>query len=97
MMTSAIARCLEDILNKQIPNLFNMSFKTNISLEKAIDKWGSIVNTASAFTGPLVEGLADGFKAHEKVDKAIQLFQSNIVATREANAKIYSEFAKQVS
>ncbi len=97
MMTSAIAACLEDILNKQIPILFDLAFKKKVSLEVATDMWTPIVNTASAFTEPLVEGLADGFKAHETVGGAIKKFQSLIVATREANATIYAEFAKKVS
>ncbi len=97
MMTSAIAACLEDILNKRITNKFGLAFKRNTSLEVATDMWTPIVNAASAFTEPLVEGLADGFKAHETVDVAIKKFQSLMVATREANDKIYSQFAKQVT
>jgi hypothetical protein len=97
MMTSAIAACLEDILQKLIPNPFNLTFKGNISLEDAINGWTPIVNAASAFPEPLVEGLADGFKAEEKVKGAIKEFQSRIYATKDANATIYAEFAKQVS
>lgn len=97
MMTSAIAACLEDILNRRIPNLFDLTFQKNISLEAAINMWTPIVNTASAFPEPLVEGLADGFKALEKVKGAIKEFQSRIYATKDANATIYAEFAKQVS
>ena len=97
MMTSAIAACLEDILNKQIPNKFDLAFKENVSLEAAIDMWTPIVNTASAFPEPLVEGLADGFKAHETVGGAIKKFQGLIHATKDVNATIYAEFIKQVS
>jgi hypothetical protein len=97
MMTSAIARCLEDILNKQIPNRSNLAFKENVSLQGAVNIWTPIVNTASAFTEPLVEGLADGFKAHDTVNGAIRQFQSLMKATIEANPQIFSEFAKQVS
>jgi len=97
MMTSAIAACLEDIFNKRIPNLFDLAFRENISLEVAADMWTSIVNAASAFPEPLVEGLADGFKAHETVGGAIKKFQSLIHATKDSNATIYAEFAKQVS
>jgi hypothetical protein len=96
MMTSAIAACLEDILNRRIPILFDLTFKKNISRETATDIWTSIVNTASAFTEPLIEGLSDGFKAHETVSGAIKKFQSLIHATKDANSKIYSEFAKHV-
>jgi len=97
MMTSAIASCLEDILNKQIPSRFNLAFKENISLQSAISTWAPIVNTASAFTEPLVEGLADGFKAHETVDKAIKQFQSHMRATVEANPQIFLEFRKHAN
>ncbi len=96
MMTSAIAACLEDILDKQIPNKFNLAFKKNVSLEAAVDMWTPIVNASSAFPEPLVNGLADGFKAHETVGRAIKEFQSFIHATKDTNAKIYSDFAKHV-
>jgi hypothetical protein len=96
MMTSAIATCLEDILQKLIPNPFDLNFKGNISLEDAVSKWNPIVNAASAFPEPLVEGLADGFKAQETVNGAIKKFQGLIFATKDANAAIYAEFVKQV-
>jgi hypothetical protein len=97
MMTSAIAGCLEDILNKQIPDKLNPAFKKNIPLEAAIELWAPIVDIASAFTEPLVTGLADGFKAHDTVNKAISLFQSFMKATIEANPQIFSEFKKHVN
>ena len=97
LMTSAIARCLEILLTKQIPNSFSMAFKSNLSPDEAANRWSSIVETASAFTTPLVEGLSDGFRTRETVDKAIQTFQSLIDATKEANATIYSRFAEQVN
>ena len=97
LMASAIARCLEIFLSKQIPNSFNMAFKSNLSPEEAASKWSPIVEVASSFTDPLVEGLADGFKTRETVNKAVQYFQSLIAATRKANDKVYSEFAKHVN
>lgn len=97
LMASAIARCLEIFLNKPISNLFSVAFRSSLSPEKATKRWSSIVEPASVFTAPLVEGLSDGFKTRETVDKAIQTFQSLIAATKQANAKIYSEFAKQVN
>ena len=97
MMTSAIASCLEDILNIQIPNKFAPCFKKNLSLEAAIKMWHPIVNIASAFTEPLSNGLADGFKAHEKVKKAIGDFRSLIKATIVGSPKVFSDFQKHVN
>lgn len=97
MMTSAIAGCLEDILNKQIPNRYNLSFSKNVSLEDAIKYWIPIVNISSAFTDPLVAGLADGFKAHETVNKAINQFQGLMKAIKEVNPEVFVEFRKHVN
>ncbi|MFC2020366.1 AIPR family protein [Chloroflexota bacterium] len=96
LMTAAIARSLEIILNKQIPNLFNLTFNSNLSPEEASNKWSSIVETASAFNAALLEGLSDGFKTTEIVDRAIQTFQSSIAGTKEVNSPIYLKFAEQV-
>ena len=70
-MSSAVARCLEIILNKPIPNYFNLTFKKNLSPDTAITQWSSIIEAASGFTSPLAEGLADGFRTREKVEQAI--------------------------
>lgn len=97
LMTSAIARCLEIFLNKPIPNLFRMSFGSNLSPEEAISRWSSIVEVSSSFAAPLMKGLADGFKTRETVQGATMTFQNYIDSTKQANATIYSEFAKQVN
>ncbi len=96
MMASAISKCMEIILNKPIPNLFMLVYKNNMTLDKAIQHWNSIVESASGFTSPLAQGLADGFKTEEKVKEAIETFQSWVVSTRQANNVIYSKFAERV-
>lgn len=97
LITSAIAKCLEVILNKPIPNLFVLSFKGNLSLDEATEKWVPIVTAASAFCNSLKDGLADGFKTPEKVDEAMSAFEAMILATKDANNTIYSDFAGQVN
>jgi hypothetical protein len=97
LLASAIARCLETFLNKQIPNMFSLSFIGNYPLEEAISRWSDIVDIASSFTEPLEEGLSDGFKTREKVDGAVKTFQSLIAATKAVNATIYAKFAERVS
>jgi len=97
LMSSAVARCLEIILNKPIPNYFNLVFKSNLSPDIAITQWSSIIEAASGFTAPLAEGLADGFRTRGKVEGAIKIFQSLLVSTRETNKEIYLRFAEQVN
>jgi len=97
LMTSAISKSLETLLNKPIPNLFSKAFKSNLSPEQAIKKWAPIVEIASAFTESLVGGLADGFKTHETVYGAIGSFQNLIASVKQANAEIFAKFAAQVN
>lgn len=96
LMASAIARCLELILNVPIPNSFRIAFKSNLSPEGAVNRWSSIVEAVSVFTAPLIEGLSDGFKTREIVEKAIQTFQSLVASTKQANITIYSGFSEDV-
>lgn len=97
LLASAIARCLEILLGRPIPNRFRLHFKDNPSIEEACSRWSAIMEAASAFTGYLLPGLSDGFKTRETVDQAVNAFQSLIASTRQANTKIYDEFAAQVT
>jgi len=96
-MTSAIASCLEIFLDKQIPNAFKISFKEYLPPAEASNKWASLVDITSSFTGPLADALADGIKNRASVDIAIGKFQSFIESIKEANKIIYSDFAEQVN
>ena len=96
LVASAIARCLEILLDVSIPNSFRIAFKSNLSPEGAMHAWFSIVEAVTAFTAPLIEGLSDGFKTRETVDEAIQAFQSLVASTKQANVTIYSRFAEDV-
>lgn len=97
MIASAIARSLEIILKKPIPNKFSLEFKANLSPKIASEKWRPIVEIASSFTSPLIAGLSDGFRTRKKVDEAIETFQSLIDSTKEANASIFDSFAGEVN
>jgi len=96
LLSSAVSRCLEIVLNKPIPDLFKLEFRSNLNPSEAITHWNSIVEAASAFTAPLASGLADGFKARDKVEQAIITFRSLIESTKQGNAVIYKHFSDQM-
>lgn len=97
LMTSAISSCLEIFLNKRIPNLFSVTFKSNLPLEEAASKWLPIVKIASAFTSKLEGGLSDGFRTRESMDVAVGTFRELMYSTKEANTSIYSVFSNEVN
>ncbi|MBN1367963.1 MAG: AIPR family protein [Dehalococcoidales bacterium] len=97
MVTTAISSSLEAIIDKPIPNLFDIIYKNNISLDEATNNWVPIVKIASSFAADLSIGLADGFRADEPVRKALSEFQQKMAAIRDANAEIFSAFAALVN
>jgi len=96
LLTSAISRSLEIFLNQPTPNLFSISFKENISMEKGMEIWAPIVEISSSFTSHLLTGMSDGLKNRTNVESAIKTFQGLISSTKDANSKIYSTLAKEV-
>ncbi len=97
MMASAIARCLEIFLDRQIPNYFRISFKDdNITPNEGIEIWKPIVEIASSFSQTLMNGLSDGFRNKEAVKNAIQTFQSLISSTKQVNKQVFSDFAQKI-
>ena len=96
MMSSAISKSLEIFLDRQIPNYFRISFKDNLTPNDGIEIWKPIVEIASSFSQPLMDGLSDGFRNKEAVKSAIQLFQSLISSTKQVNKEIFNSFAQKI-
>lgn len=96
MMEAAIASSLEIILNKRIPNIFSLVFKKNLSPDEGAIKFEPIVNIASSFSSPLLNGLSDGFKNEKSVNEALDTFRSLINSIKDANSKIFSTFADEI-
>jgi hypothetical protein len=97
MMASAIAKCFEIFLDKQIPNYFRLTFYENLDINQAIELWNPLVEISSSFSQPLMEGLSDGFRNKNAVNGAIQTFQSLISSTKQVNRQIYNNFENKVS
>ncbi len=97
LFTSAMASCLEAFLSKPIPNLFKIIYKRKISLDEALSIWQPLIDTGISFAAHLKEGLSDGLKNSENINKAMALFRSLIGSTKVANAKVYADFANNVA
>ena len=97
LLTSAIASSVEIFIDKPTPNLFKIVFANKITLEKAISIWQPIVNVGCAFSAQLKEGLSDGLKNSEKINKAIETFRSLVESTKGANAEVFKRFSEHIS
>jgi len=96
LLTAAISGCLETVLLRSIPNLFRLSFGESISPKEAQAIWDDIVETVTPFCMQLQGALTDGLKSKERVNEAIQRFQSLVLATVEVNRDRYKAFASKI-
>ncbi len=96
LFTSAITSSIETILNRQIPDLFSLSFKDDVSPDGGMRYWNQIIEAMGPFSIHLTDGISDGLKNKTKVDQALTLFQSFIASTKESNKEIYSLFTRKL-
>lgn len=97
LMVAAIAKCMEILVARPIPNPFNLSFKFNLSPDEAASKWTKIIETTAPFVNQLEDGVSDGFRNRPMVDISIQKFQSMVASSKAANSEPYDRFAVDIS
>ena len=95
LFISASSSVLEEILDKPIPNMFALSFKTK-KFDDAIELWKPIVKVLSSFSSTLKNGLSDGIKNQEKINEALSAFSQLVSATKIGNNVIFKSFSDKV-
>lgn len=93
---TAIAACLEILLDRQIPNLFQLSFG-HVSLANAKLIWREVLTPVIALISQLVPAVENGIKGQSGTSPTISTFRSLVDATKIANAGIYEQFRKKVA
>jgi hypothetical protein len=93
---SAIASCIESIINKSVSNLFRLSFTTIDNLSDASANWQKIIDITIPFSNALVEPTEKSLKITADNESAIKQFRSLVEATLSANKAIYEDFAEKV-
>ena len=96
LLITAIADCIENLLNRRVPNKFALEFCNNVSLDEAKNIWRPIINIGISFASQLKEGLQDGIKNQQRIDAARTTFVSLMSAVRGANSEIVKNFTNQI-
>jgi len=92
---TAIAACLEVLLNQQIPNLFKLSFGY-LPLADAKLIWRDVLTPIIALISQLIPSVENGIKGQSSTSPTISTFRSLVDATKAPNAAIYEDFRKNV-
>ncbi len=91
ILTSAIASCLELILNRRISNLFKVSFKDNIKFVGAVELWKNIVDIMLPFSSNLELSLQNS-RIIEDPNEYVNNFRNSIEANLVASEAIKQKF-----
>ncbi|NSW83899.1 MAG: AIPR family protein [Syntrophothermus sp.] len=96
VLVAAVAKCLETVLGRAIPNLFSLSFNTRISPREATELWVPIIDATIPFCHCLNDAVKNGLKSTEKVTSSIMTFRNMVEATKMANSEVYRNFCSRV-
>ncbi|PZF62919.1 hypothetical protein DEJ33_15040 [Curtobacterium sp. MCPF17_047] len=97
LLAEVIARALESILGKTIPNRFGLRFKGNVSLSDAAGLWGTVIDAVLPLSDQLLPAFNRGRVSREGKEAAISAFEGLFQALQNLQPDAFKEFAKKVS
>ncbi|MBM3746003.1 MAG: hypothetical protein FJW34_09405 [Acidobacteria bacterium] len=97
LLAAAIAKCMETILGRAVPNAFRLSFGGHVSPRKAKDLWRPIVEATIPFCERLRPAVNSGLNNSEEARRVIEEFRDLVEATKVSNSEIFRAFADSVT
>jgi hypothetical protein len=96
LLVAAIAECIEAIAGQAIADRWVLQFKDNCTPKIAIERWRSIVPLLLPFVPQLASAVDNDLKNSDKVQEAVEKFQSMVESVVESHREIYEEFASHL-
>lgn len=96
LLVSAVARSLESIFARPLPDKFRLAFQARTSPAAAGSIWEPVVDATLPFCPYLTKAVENGLKNSELVREVLLQFQDMVQATRAANRAIYGTFEGSV-
>jgi len=96
LFIAAISSCLEEIVDRPIPNGFRLCFKDGLCFDEMVKIWKPIADVACSFVGNLSKGFSDGAIRQDKAESAISEYKSFISAVKVVDKSIFDNFASYI-
>ncbi len=97
LLVAAVASSIETILGKPVSNRHKLRFRKNCSPAQGLAQWKSVLNSLLPFVSHLMKATDSGLQNQDRVNEAIDLFQSIVESTVEHNKAVYESFASTVA
>jgi hypothetical protein len=97
LFSSAVASCIEDILDRPVADKWSLTFGTLVSPVVGVEYWSPVVEALSGFVTALSPAAPSGnLRNTRAVGEAIESFQAFVSGTRQSNAELFKQFAVHV-
>lgn len=97
LVVAAIGACMEVLLGKQVPSLFDLRFIPGMNLDHAKERWNPVVEACLALHESLQPFLEADAKSETDFKRQVAQFKGLVVATKAGNIKTYRDFASKVT
>lgn len=97
LAVGAIGACMEVLLGKQVPSLFDLRFSSGMDLDQAKERWRPVVDACLALHESLQSFLDADAKAEADFKKQVAQFKGLVLATKSGNTKTYRDFASRIT
>jgi hypothetical protein len=97
LLAAAVARGLESVLGKHIPNPWKVSFDTSVGPVQGIGYWDPIVEALNPFWRQLEPSAREGVRNEKQVRQDIDQFCSIVESVRDVHKPTFQTFAMQVT
>lgn len=96
LLVDVIARTMETIIGKAIPNKFSLQFKENLAPVQAAGVWAPIVDLMLSLSNQLDGAFSRGRISNEAVQKTVPNFIGVVESLKSIHQQTFGEFAKQI-
>lgn len=96
LLVEVIARSLETILGKTIPNRFGLKFKSSVTLADGAALWEIVINAVLPLSEQLRGAFNRGRVTRDGKEQAINAFEGLFRALQNIRPDAFSDFAKKV-
>lgn len=98
VVMSAIAKSIETIIDKPVPNLFDLRFSEDIDYDTAQGYWRNVLECFIPFvTTALTDVIKANVKKPEVLTSSLEQFNSFIQSTRAVNKQQYDNFSSYIN
>lgn len=97
LLQAAIAHSLENIVSRQLPNKFALSFGWKVSPDEAKEIWKPILRITIPFCSHLKDAVPDSIQDKGKVKNGLDTFRSYVATLTEIHADAFKSFSEKCS